>query len=167
MSTPAQRTGNKLMRNALPWFMSNAEGPGYRPLSSRRKQRRSPNDPESINYPDRLKGTGAANDGRAPITTEFAPNARDTLTTHIGESFLKVFDASALKETKTIQVGRSPVNSIFESSGRHAYVANRQSNTVSVVDTVRWEVGKTIKVGTKPFGIYLFDPSRGQMTGNR
>ncbi len=105
--------------------------------------------------------------GRAPITTEFAPNARNTLTTHIGESFLKVFDSSALSEITTIQVGRSPVNSIFDSSGRYAYVTNRQSNTVSVVDAARLEVVKTIKVGTNPFGIYLFNPSQGKMTGNR
>ena len=105
--------------------------------------------------------------GRAPITTEFAPNRHDTLTTHIGESFLKVFDSSALREVTTIQVGRSPVNSIFDSSGRYAYVTNRQSNTVSIVDAARFEVVKTIEVGTNPFGIYLFNPSQGKMTGNR
>ena len=105
--------------------------------------------------------------GRAPITTEFAGNGRDTLTTHIGESFLKVFDSSTLTETATIPVGRSPVNSIFEAGGNYAYVTNRQSNSVSVVDAARFEVVETIKVGTNPFGIYLFDPSRGKMTGNR
>ncbi|MCZ6699692.1 MAG: hypothetical protein O7D94_12235, partial [Planctomycetota bacterium] len=105
--------------------------------------------------------------GRAPITTEFARNGRDTLTTHIGESFLKVFDSGSLREITTIRVGRSPVNSIFESGGRYAYVTNRQSNTVSIVDSARWQEVKTIKVGTNPFGIYLFNPSQGKMTGNR
>ena len=33
--------------------------------------------------------------GRAPITTEFTPSGRTTLTTHIGESFIKIFDADS------------------------------------------------------------------------
>ena len=105
--------------------------------------------------------------GRSPITTEFTLSGRNTLTTHAGESFLKVFDAGNLKEVKTIQVDQSPVNSIIEPIGRYAYVTNWGGNTVSVIDVERWEVVKTIKVGRKPFGIYLFDPSQGKMVGNR
>ena len=105
--------------------------------------------------------------GRAPITTEFTPSGRTTITTHLGEEFLKIFDAESLGEIKTIQVGQSPVNSIVEPTGRYAYVTNRQSNSVSVIDTELWEEIKTIKVGTNPFGIYLFNPSLGTMAGNR
>jgi YVTN family beta-propeller protein len=105
--------------------------------------------------------------GRAPITTEFTTLGRTTLTTHIGEDFLKIFDADSFSDIKTIQVGRSPVNSIFEPSGRYAYVTNRQSNSVSIIDTELWEEVKAIKVGTNPFGLYLFNPSLGTMAGNR
>ncbi|MCZ6848334.1 MAG: hypothetical protein O7F75_05750, partial [Alphaproteobacteria bacterium] len=121
----------------------------------------------SVYEAETLKRVARLPVGRAPITTEFTPSGRTTLTTHIGENFLKVFDANSHREIKTIQVGQSPVNSIFEPGGRYAYVANRQSNSVSVIDTKLWEEIKTIKVGTHPFGIYLFNPSQGTMAGNR
>ena len=59
------------------------------------------------------------------------------------------------------------MNSIFEPSGHYAYVTNRQSNSVSIIDTKLWEEIKTLEVGRNPFGIYLFNPARGEMTGNR
>ncbi len=105
--------------------------------------------------------------GRAPVTTEFTPSGRTTLTAHLGEGFLKIVDADSFSEIKTIQVGQSPVNSIVEPSGRYAFVTNRQSNSVSIIDTELWEEIKTIKVGTNPIGIYLFNPSLGMMAGNR
>ena len=95
------------------------------------------------------------------------PSGRTTITTHLGEEFLKIFAAESLAEIKTIQVGQSPVNSIVEPRGRYAFVTNRQSNSVSVIDTELWEEIKTIKVGTNPFGIYLFNPGLGTMAGNR
>jgi YVTN family beta-propeller protein len=49
----------------------------------------------------------------------------------------------------------------------YAYVTNRLSGTVSVIEADGWTVAKTLKVGEKPFGIYLFDPARGEMDGNR
>jgi YVTN family beta-propeller protein len=105
--------------------------------------------------------------GRVPVTTEFTAPGHFSITTHMGENFVKVFDSATLKEVRTIPVGRSPVNAIFDAGGRYAYVANRQSNTVSVIDVERWEVVKTIQVGKHPFGIYLFAPGRGKMSGNR
>ena len=86
--------------------------------------------------------------GRAPIMTEFTPAGQTTLTTHIGEDFVKIFDTDSFSEIKTIQVGRSPVNSIFEPTGRYAYVTNRQSHSVSIIDTELWQEIKSIKVGT-------------------
>ena len=105
--------------------------------------------------------------GRAPIMTEFTPAGQTTLTTHIGEDFVKIFDTDSFSEIKTIQVGRSPVNSIFEPTGRYAYVTNRQSHSVSIIDTELWQEIKSIKVGTNPFAIYLFNPDLGTMAGNR
>ena len=49
----------------------------------------------------------------------------------------------------------------------YAYVTNRLSGTVSVIEADGWTVVRTLKVGEKPFGIYLFDPARGEMAGNR
>ena len=68
---------------------------------------------------------------------------------------------------KTIKVGKSPVNTAFGPDGQYAYVTNLASGTVSVIDMEKLEVAKTIEVGSKPFGIYLFDPRRGEMAGNR
>ena len=50
--------------------------------------------------------------GRAPITTEFTTLGRTTLTTHIGEDFLKIFDADSFSDIKTIQVGRRDRKSV-------------------------------------------------------
>ena len=98
---------------------------------------------------------------------EFTPSGHSTLTTHAGESFLKIFDTASLTEIKTIPVGKSPTNSIFDADGRHAYVTNWGSDTVSVIDVAEWREAKSIAVGRKPFAIYLFNPARGEMIGNR
>ncbi len=105
--------------------------------------------------------------GTRPATNEFTPSGRYTLVTHLGDSVVKVFEVDTFREVKTLQVGKSPVNSVFRPDGRYAYVTNRQSGTVSVIDAERWEVVKTLTVGGHPFGIYLFDPTQGQMAGNR
>jgi YVTN family beta-propeller protein len=105
--------------------------------------------------------------GIRPATNEFSPSGQYTLVTHIGDSVVKVFETATFREVKTLQVGESPVNSAFHPDGRYAYVTNRQSGTVSVIATDRWEVVKTLTVGGSPFGIYLFDPTQGQMAGNR
>ncbi len=105
--------------------------------------------------------------GKRPATNEFTPSGRYTLTTHIGDDVIKVFEADTFQEVTTLKVGKSPVNSVFHPDGRYTYVTNRQSGTVSVIDVERWEVVKTLTVGGNPFGIYLFDPTQGQMAGNR
>lgn len=105
--------------------------------------------------------------GKRPATNEFTPSGRYTLVTHMGDSIVKVFKADTFRDIKTLQVGKSPVNAVFRPDGRYAYVTNRRSGTVSVIDTERWEVVKTLTVGGNPFGIYLFDPTLGQMAGNR
>ena len=46
-------------------------------------------------------------------------------------------------------------------------MTNKASNTVSIIDAERWEVTKTLEVGKTPWGIYLFEPTRGEMVGNR
>ena len=105
--------------------------------------------------------------GRTPVTNEFTPSGRYSIVNHIGENYVKVFDTATLSEVKTIVVGRSPVNVAIDAEGKFAYVTNWGSHTVSVIDLAEWQVVKTIKVGRHPFGIYLFDPSTGIMTGNR
>jgi YVTN family beta-propeller protein len=105
--------------------------------------------------------------GKMPATNEFSPTSPYTVSTHIGGNVVKVFDSSSYKEIKTIKVGKSPVNSVFAPDGRTVYVTNRMSGTVSLIDTGNWSVIETIAVGGKPFGIYLFDPDLGAMTGNR
>ena len=105
--------------------------------------------------------------GKGPATNEFDPSGRYTLVTHMADGVVTIFDAATLRKIKTISVGKSVVNSAFRPDGRYAYVTNRLSGTVSVIDTERWEVEKTIQVGARPFGIYLFDPDLGTMTGNR
>ena len=105
--------------------------------------------------------------GKRPATNEFPPSGRFTLTTHMGDEVIKVFESNTFREIKTLKVGKSAVNSAFHPNGKFAYVTNRMSGTVSVIDTEKWEVKKTLKVGKNPFGIYLFDPKRGKMAGNR
>ncbi len=105
--------------------------------------------------------------GKGPATTEFTPSRRFAVTTHIADQMVKVFESGSFKEVKTIQVGQNPVNSVFHPDGRYAYVTNKASNTVSIIDVERWEAVKTLDVGNTPWGIYLFDPTRGEMAGNR
>lgn len=105
--------------------------------------------------------------GNYPATNEFDREGRVTVTTHIGDRVINVFDGEKIRQTKTIAVGESPVNSAFRTDGRYLYVTNRVSRTVSVIDTERWVVAKTLGVGKAPFGIYLFDPTTGEMAGNR
>lgn len=45
--------------------------------------------------------------------------------------------------------------------------SDRTRRPPSVIDMEGLEVAKTLEVGGKPFGIYVFDPSRGEMAGNR
>lgn len=104
---------------------------------------------------------------KGPATTEFTPSRRYAITTHIDDQVVKVFESDTYREVKTLEVGQNPVNSVFQPDGRYVYVTNKASNTVSIIDTKRWEVMKTLQVGTTPWGIYLFDPSRGEMAGNR
>lgn len=113
---------------------------------------------------ERLARLAAAN---KPATNEFTPSGRYTLQTHLGDNVVMVFETDTFSEVKRVKVGDSPVNSAFRPDGRYAYVTNRKSGTVSVIDTERWEVMKTLEVAAKPFGIYLFDPAKGQMAGNR
>ena len=105
--------------------------------------------------------------GKKPATNEFTPSGRFTVVTHIGDDVIKIFEADTFKAVKTLRVGKSPVNTAFRPDGRYAYVTNRLSGTVSVIDMEGLEVVKTLEVGSKPFGIYVFDPSRGEMAGNR
>ena len=105
--------------------------------------------------------------GNAPATTEFTPSRRYAVTTHIGDQIIKVFETDTFQEVKTIRVGQNPVNSVFRPDGRYAYVTNKASDTVSIIDVERWEAVKTLDVGKTPWGIYLFDPTRGEMAGNR
>lgn len=105
--------------------------------------------------------------GKMPATNEFSPSGQYTIVTHMGDKIVKVFETETFREVKTIEVGQSPVNSAFRRDGRYAYVTNRLSGTVSVIDTLNWTVAKTLKVGERPFGIYLFDPARGEMAGDR
>lgn len=105
--------------------------------------------------------------GKEPATNEFTPSGRHTVVTHMGDDVVKVFEADTFQEVKTIKVGKSPVNAAFRPDGRYGYVTNQLSGAVSVIDTEGWNVAKTLKVGDKPFGIYLFDPAKGQMAGNR
>ena len=105
--------------------------------------------------------------GNKPATNEFAPDSRHTVATHIGDSVIKVFDVGTRHEVMTVETGKAPVNSTFRPDGKYVYVTNRDSGTVSVIETATWSVAKALKVGEKPFGIYIFDPELGEMSGNR
>ena len=105
--------------------------------------------------------------GKGPATTEFTPSSRYAVTTHIDDQVVKVFESDTYREVKTLEVGQNPVNSVFRPDGRYVYVTNKGSNTVSIIETERWEAVKTLEVGKTPWGIYLFEPTRGEMAGNR
>ncbi len=104
---------------------------------------------------------------KGPATTEFSPSRRYAITTHIDDQVVKVFEADSFREVKTIKVGQNPVNSVFQPDGQYVYVTNKASNTVSIIDTGQWEVTKTLEVGKTPWGLYLFEPTSGEMAGNR
>ncbi len=104
---------------------------------------------------------------KGPATTEFSPSRQYAITTHIDDQVVKVFESDTFREVKTIEVGQNPVNSVFRPEGQYVYVTNKASNTVSIIDTELWEVTKTLEVGKTPWGIYLFEPTSGEMAGNR
>lgn len=105
--------------------------------------------------------------GKMPATNEFSPSGKYTLVTHNGDNVVKVFETDTFDEVATIEVGESPVNSAFLPDGRFVYVTNQKSGTVSIIDAERWTVVETLEVGENPFGLYLFDPTSGQMAANR